>query len=89
MRKNEKLFRIAAGSIENNVVCDIKEFYGNKKEVIDFMNKEYARRLLTNFREDNVVFNLVYQNKDELLLLDNWASLEDLETLNIVVCEVK
>ena len=89
MKKNEKLFRVAVGSMENNAVCDIKEFCGNKKEIIDFMNKEYTRRLLTNFREDNVVFNLVYQNKDELLLLDNWASLEDLETLNVVVCEVK
>lgn len=89
MKKNEKLFRVAVGNLENNTVCDIKEFCGNKKEIIDFMNKEYTKRLLTNFREDNIVFNLVYQNKDELLLLDNWASLEDLETLNIIVCEVK
>ena len=53
------------------------------------MNKEYSKRFLANFREDNVVFNFVYQNKNELLDINNWASLDELKELEIIEYEVE
>lgn len=89
MKKNEQLYRIAIGNLINDKIENIKEFEGNKKELILFMNKEYSKRFLANFREDNVVFNFVYQNKNELLDINNWASLDELKELGIIEYEVK
>lgn len=89
MKRNEQLYRIAVGNLIDNKVENIKEFEGNKKELILFMNKEYSKRFLANFRKDNVVFNLVYQNKNELLDINNWASLDELKELNIIEYEVE
>lgn len=89
MKRNEQLYRIAVGNLINDKVENIKEFEGNKKELILFMNKEYSKRFLANFREDKVVFNFVYQNKNELLDINNWASLDELKELNIIEYEVE
>lgn len=89
MKKSEQLYRIAVGSLVNNKIENIKEFEGNKKDLINFMNKEYCKRFLSNFRQDNVVFNLVYQNKNELSDINNWANLDELKELNVIEYEVK
>lgn len=77
-------------SIDNeDSICDITAFNGNKKQIIEFMNNEYHKRLLKNKLIDNIKFNICYTTEEELMNEDNWFTLNELSNGKIITLEEK
>ena len=71
---------VYSGILENDKVENIKSFKGTKKEVIEFMNKNYTRNEIITYFNNKSVFCFKENIKD----LSNWKTLEQLINENII-----
>lgn len=86
-KKSSINISVACGVKINNEIKDIVSFTGSKKDILDFLNYNYAMLQAKYFFKETVVCNLCYNSQEELDDISNWFILEELEMANILVLE--
>lgn len=80
----ETTYGIACGSVkqtsEGNEIVDIHTFKGNKKEMIDFINKEITDRTLQSFMTDKILFSMDYLEEKH-----SWKTIDELLETGVFV----
>lgn len=79
MVKSKNVYCIGCATLTNGKLYNITTFKGNKKEVIEYINKEVKRRLISDFFNNEPVFNLAYDETDkDCLNLEYWYTISQL-----------
>lgn len=60
------------------VVSEVQTFTGVLKEAVSFLNEKAGMLQVKFFEKQTVVYNIAYQNEDELQDLNNWFTFDEL-----------
>lgn len=92
MVKTFKNYSVAIATIVDNKFSNINSFEGNKKECIDFLNKNIINQYYNTLLNGKIVINLAFdknefENNSEKLF-DNynnfWYTLDELEEMGVI-----
>lgn len=79
MVRNKNIYNIGCATLVNGKLYNITTFSGNKKEIIEYINKEVKRRLISDYFNNEPVFNLTYdENDNDRLNLEYWYTISQL-----------
>lgn len=80
----ELKINIACGTKKDGKIENIEYLTGNEKELVKFINEQYANRLLRSFFKDKIVFNIAYESEEELNDEDMWFTFDELKEGGII-----
>ena len=81
--KSEKKYTVAAATLLDGKLSQIKTFEGTKDEVMTFFNNEITTRFLDEFLQMKVVLNLAYAEGDENDV-SQWLTLDELKEIGAI-----
>lgn len=85
IENEEESILIYSGILKDGRIDNLKVFEGNKKEVIDFMNKSYQLNEIICFFQNKSVFYLPESKENmDVNNLENWKTLQELKEGGII-----
>lgn len=81
----QSLYKCACANLDNGVLKDIETFEGSYKDMIIFINKANAMKLMRSFFKASVVFCINYSEDKDLENVDNWFTVEELKEKGVFV----
>lgn len=81
--KSEQKYTVAAATLLEGKLSQIKTFEGTKDEVMTFFNNEITTRFLDEFLQMKVVLNLAYAEGDENDV-SQWLTLDELKEMGAI-----
>lgn len=78
-----KTYKVAAATLQDGRLSQIKTFEGDKKAVTNFFNEEITNRYLDEFLKMRVVLDLAYEEGDENDTTQ-WFTLDELQEMGAI-----
>lgn len=78
-----KTYKVAAATLQEGRLSQIKTFEGDKKAVTNFFNEEITTRYLDDFLKMRVVLDLAYEEGDENDV-SQWLTLDELQEIGAI-----